>query len=82
MLNASLKNVAQLPTVSASASACGSDMVLFYLLTNEESRPGLGQQVGSHSTGTNLHGGLLHGDTEASKRSVWKLKGARLILGE
>lgn len=71
-----------LPTVSDSGLACGSDMALFYLLTNEETQPGHGQQVDSHSTGTDLHSGLLHGDTEASKRSVWKLKGAWLILGE
>lgn len=36
----------------------------------------------SHSTATNLHGRLLCGSTEASKRSVWKLKGAWLIPGE
>lgn len=70
-----------LPTVSNSALAL-PDMALFYLLTNEETQPGHGQQVGSHRKGTNLHGGLFHGDTEASKRSVWKLKGAWLILGK
>lgn len=57
MSNSSLRMYLNSSAVSDSALVWGSDSAVSYLAKNEETQPGYGEQVGSHSTGTSLHGG-------------------------